>query len=374
MSNQDKGCNTWWDNPWWLKPEWAQQANRSLERIQEAFCYLASIFPSSWFQSIAEEKRVWNILLRHLIFGQSTDGLRYTLQLSDRLQRLSRAQGFEAVLRRLKTASRDSGAADLELQIADIFDCGGYVVQFPVPSGKNGKTPDIIAKNGEERLAIECKSLWEGDKTTNMRDIFMLSNIRIAEIGGAHNVAVDFQFNDASLKRLDDLVKEGLTGHALIDAFLGSLPTAIENIVARGSFPRWLIHPLGKGYLRRAPHGAGSRLSHPEAQGPIVEKIMANGIGRAARQVAASGLPGLVVIFTPTVPKDRALGVVISDLFDADQALYESVMAVILLPQQYLFHWISPTLIINRHAKYSWQDTKAAGILNDHWQPVIMEP
>lgn len=362
----------WLDNPWWLEPEWAQQADRDLEGVKGAFAYLASVFTRDWFQAICEGRWVYNIFLREMLYGRSTNGLHYALHLSDALQRLAASDGLNGVLRRLKDVSDESSAASMELHVGDVFYRGGYRVRFPVPSGKNGKTPDIIVEHNKQRLAVECKSLWEATRTMRIREVYRQCGMALMDIGASRHVAVDFQFNKPSLRLLENLANEYPTDSALIRQFLGNLPVRIREIISEGRLPRWLFHCLGVGYLRKSEHGAGATTSHPESLFPILQKIISNGIKRASSQIAAGIHPGLLVIVSPTVPTGPGLGATLNDLFQANQALYGNVMAVLLLPQQYWGHWIQPSLVVNNHSRYLWESFDAAAVVRQHWNPLVL--
>lgn len=362
----------WSDDPWWLKPEWAKQADRDLEGVQGAFAYLATVFTRDWFQSIPKGGWIYNIFLREMLYGHSTDGLHYALQLSDALERLKSTDGVSGVVRRLKTVSGESIAASMELHIGDVFYCGGYRVKFPVPSGSNGKTPDIIAEGNGASLAIECKYLWEAERTMRVREAFSRCGITLMDIGGPQHVAVNFRFNNASVRLLELLAKKYDTDSELVNEFLGNLPSRIGEIISRGRIPLWLFHRLGIGYLRKAEHGTGAIISHPESPVPIIQKIISNGIARAAAQIAAGTDPGLLVIFAPTVPSGPGLGPTINDLFESNEALYEKVMAVLLLPQQYWGHWIQPSLVVNNRGHYRWDDFKASIVVRQRWNPRVL--
>lgn len=362
----------WIDDPWWLEPEWAQQANRDLEGVKSAFTYLASVFTQAWFQGIPEGRWVHNIFLREILYGKSTSGLHYALQLSDALRRLATTDGLNGVLRRLKDVSDESGAASMELHVGDIFDRGGYRIRFPVPSGKNGKTPDIIAEHNNQPLAVECKSLWEAARTMRIRETYQRCGMMLTDIGAPRHVAVDFQFNNASLRLLEDLVNEYPTDQELMREFLGNLPVRIREIIFEGCLPKWLFHQLGIGYLRKSEHGVGATTSHPESPFPILQKIISNGIARAASQIAAGAHPGLLVIFAPIVPTGPGLAPTLNDLFQANRALYENVTAVLLLPQQYWGHWIQPSLVVNNHSHYRWESFEASAVVRQHWNPQVL--
>ena len=362
----------WSDNPWWLEPEWAKQANRDLEGIKCAFAYLASVFTRDWFRRIPKARRVYNVFLREILYGQSTDGLNYALQLSGTLQRLANTKGLGDVVRRLKDDSHESDAASMELRIGDVFHRGGHKIIFPVPFGKNGKTPDIIAEGKNGPLAIECKSLWEATRIMRIREVYRQCGIMLINVGGPKHVAVNFRFNNASVRLLERLANEYPADLDLVTEFLGNLPSRVEEIISGGRIPIWLFHDLGIGYLRESEHGAGATTSHPESPFPIVQKIISNGIERASSQIAAGTHPGLVVIFAPTVPSGPGLGLMINDLFESNRALYEKVVAVLLLPQQDWGHWIQPSLVVNNRGHYRWDEFEASTLVRLHWNPRVL--
>lgn len=308
-----------------------------------------------------------------MLYGQSTGGLYYALHLSDVLERLQSTDGVRGVVRRLKDASNESMAASMELHIGEVFDCGGYRVRFPVPSSKNGKTPDIIAERNRESLAIECNWLWEAARTMRIREAFSQCGITLMGIGGPQHVAVDFRFNNASVPLLERLIKKYPKDSELVNAeFLGNLPFRMGEVISGGRIPIWLFHRVGIGYLRKAEYGTGAITSYPESRLPIIQKIISNGIARAAAQIAAGTNPGLVVIFAPTVPSGPGLGPIINDLFESDRALYGNVMAVLLLPQQYWFHSIQPSLVVNNHSHYRWNDFEASTVVKQRWNPLVV--
>lgn len=362
----------WLDDPWWLEPEWAQQADRDLKGVKSAFAYLASIFTRDWFQGIPEERWVHNIFLREILYGKSTNGLHYALHLSDALRRLVVADGLSGVVRRLRDVSHQSDAASMELHIGDVFHRGKYRVRFPPPSGKNGKTPDIIAERNKQLLAVECKSLREAARTMCIRGVYQQSGIMLMDIGTSRNVAVHFQFNSASVRPLEQLANERPMDPGLINEFLGNLPARIREIISEGCLPRWLFHHLGVGYLQKSEHGIGATTSHPESPFLILQKIISNGIERASYQIAAGTHPGLVVIFAPIVPAGSGLALTINNLFQGNSALYENVTAVLLLPQQYWGHWIQPSLVVNNHSRYRWESFEASAVVRQHWNPRVL--
>lgn len=307
-----------------------------------------------------------------MLYGHSTDGLHYALRLSDALGRLQSTDGVSGVVRRLKYVSDESIAASMELHIGDVVYCGGYWVRFPVPSVRNGKTPDIIAESNGESLAIECKCLWEAARTMRVREAFSQCGITLMGIGGPKHVAVDFRFNNASVRLLERLANKYPTDSELVTEFLGNLPSRIGEIISGGFIPIWLFHRVGIGCLRKAEHGTGAITSHPESPLPIIQKTISNGIARAAAQIAAGTGAGLLVIFAPTVPSSPGLCPMINDLFESNRALYGNVMAILLLPQQYWFHSIQPSLVVNSHSHYRWEDVEAATVVNRYWHPRVM--
>ena len=142
----------WSVNPWWLKDNWLEVIPRTPDQVQAAFDYLRQVFDSYWLRAYKGEP-IENLLLRSVLYGGDAFRRAHLILLAERLQRLKETPGFHVVMKALKGRG-ESDAADMELELADIFFQEGFQIVFPIPKSSKGKGPDIRISKGNEKLTI----------------------------------------------------------------------------------------------------------------------------------------------------------------------------------------------------------------------------
>jgi len=155
----------WWEDAWWEGEKYWR--NHPVEDVREAVVTLREYFPASWvLERLSAEFH--HPIIAKLCFQRGTGAEHFIISTAEYLSLLSSSKGFRQKF--ADFTSEKYHSTRLELQTAAVLADAGLIVEFP-PEG-DIRTPDILARDGDTIVAIECKRLeqerWEAWATDFM--------------------------------------------------------------------------------------------------------------------------------------------------------------------------------------------------------------
>lgn len=354
----------WWLDAWWEGENWVSQSKFTLEEIRSAIEVLKTIFTAEWAVKIGDND-VANIFLRNIRYGKSIWQHRYIIELGRQIAILRDRPGFTSVLSRLLSID-DSESADMELSLAALLLGNSFDIDFPVPKSKRGKSPDIIARCGDEIVAFECKQLEASNKQRWLDNYYnhMSRLLRDGLDNGERHI--QFEFNEPPVDRYF-----GRDGNAIREA------TAVAEEVAnqlishvRSRFVEYsspLIFGIeGIGFGRfvgtAVPNSAWMNLpSMPDDR--LFARLFSNGIARASDQLRTANCPGIAAIYAEHSPTYEYAQAEFESIVRKEKSRFEHLAACLVFQRQTLFQYRSPLLLVNPASRVRFDQLNVSNVI-----------
>ncbi len=353
----------WSVNPWWLKDNWLEVIPRTPEQVQAAFQYLRQVFDADWLRAYSGEP-VENLLLRSVLYGGDAFRRAHLILLAERLQRLQEAPGIHVLVSALKGRG-ESDAADMELELADIFFQKGFQVEFPIPKPSKGKTPDIRISKGNERLAIECKLLKIGELPAWLNAAFSAATSEVFGLAKVHGFAGQFQFEPETATYLLGLRSNGVEANTAGEMLTRQIAYQIKLASDRERKQVWIeIQNIGSGFFYKAESTAGSIVHNPDTPDEFLfRRLFKNALIPAVEQLQREDIPGIVAIHARDVPSEELLAKEVDRFLEQNRNNYTNIHAVLIFPWQSWFQRNRPRLIVNPLSREAWNSCEASRVL-----------
>ncbi len=344
-----------WPDKWWMKDKWRKFFPKiSDDEYKSSFHLLEEIFDEDWYKLLGKQSYhhplVKNILMRESAYD--VDSMLYLAQL---INTLKDTIGFGRVLEDYKVISR-AYSAHQEMVLCSGLKSQYYTVDFIPPKPKKGPTPDIIcSKNGKE-FVVECKYINEVEKE-NWFDNYRLHYGRILNEVPTGDLALLFINHIGEIDITRYINEDGSLLSPYLAALINTFPIANEIYRHYYSFGKPFISEIeGVGIVGLIPTTKTffSSVGLPENDSRhLIRRLFGNGVKKAVRQINASGLPGIAVIFQAYPPDRLYMQRKFNELVNDSPDKYDNLIGVLVLQAQNILKYIHPNWIENKNCKYS---------------------
>lgn len=354
----------WWLDAWWEEENWVSQSRFSLEEIRSSIEVLKTVFTAEWAEKIGDND-VANIFLRNVRYGKSIWQHRYIIELGRQIALLRDRPGFTSVLSRLLSID-DSESADMELSLAALLLNNSFDIEFPVPKPKRGKSPDIIARRGDETVAFERKQLEASNKQRWLDSYYHHASHLLRD--GLDNAErhIQFEFDEPPVDRYFSL-----NGKATREATAVAEEMAIQMISqVRGRFVEssspLLFGIEGIGYGRfvstSVPDSAWMHLPSM-TDDRLFSRLFSNGIARASEQLRTVDFPGIAAIYAEHSPSFEYAQSEFETIVRKEPSRYAHLTACLVFQRQALFSYRPPLLLPNPVGRIRFDQLKVGNVI-----------
>lgn len=354
----------WWLDAWWEEENWISQSRFTLEDIRFSIDVLKTIFTAEWAEKIGDND-VANIFLRNIRYGKSIWQHRYIIELGRQIALLRDRPGFTSVLSRLLSID-DSESADMELSLAALLLENSFDIEFPVPKPKRGKSPDIVARCGDETVALECKQLEASNKQRWLDGYYHHASHLLRE--GLDNAErhIQFEFEVPPVDRYF-----GRDGKAIREASAVAEEMANQVIFhARGLFVKsssplcFGIEGIGYGrYISTSVPNSGWMHLPSMSDDRLFARLFSNGIARASEQLRTVDFPGIAAIYADHSPSLEYAQNEFEIIVRKEPSHYAHLVACLVFQRQALFHYRPPLLLVNPVSNIKFSQLNASEVI-----------
>ena len=273
-------------------PKHVRDLPHSPQEIAAAVAGLEKYSDARWWSRLDDEA-IGNVVARDLLF-RGTEPASFLAYLSGVLSRIDQFVGFPSKLRDLK--GHKSETVLLELEVAALYAAAGWGVSFP-REGKD-RTPDVLARLGDDEIAVECKTL-DGEAWEVWADNLTNQVLFTPPIGGRNDRYVfqievsprlaDLRLNPEQYPEANAALREGV-----VEAVRRAL---VEVLEPEPELPLEVPIPgIGRATVLPKSTGGQSWISGPEIPSEAkLRRIFTNGVIPASGQLPADK-PGIVVV------------------------------------------------------------------------------
>jgi len=354
----------WWLDAWWEEENWLSQSRFSLEEVRSSIEVLKTVFTAEWAEKIGAND-VANIFLRNIRYGKSVWQHRYIIELGRQIEILRELPGFASVQSRLLSIN-DSESADMELALAAILLSNSFDIEFPVPKSKRGKSPDIVASCGNEKVAFECKQLEVSNKQRWLDTYYNHASQLLRN--GLDNAErhVQFEFEEPPVDRYFDRDgKAVLDATAVAEEVSKRMISFVRSMFVESSSPLLFgIEEIGYGRFvsTSVPDSAWTRLPSM-SDDRLFARLYANGIARASEQLRTVEFPGIAAIYAERSPSLEYSQSKFETIVRKEPSRYAHLVACLVFQRQALFDYRPPFLLVNPASNVKFAQLRVSEVI-----------
>ncbi|MGB7541024.1 MAG: hypothetical protein WBM28_03275, partial [Burkholderiales bacterium] len=343
----------WWEDRWWVSSKFEHEYSE--QEIEEAVTYLRDYFPASWVQEQLNVES-FHPIFRYLCAERGVRAERFLVQTARMIRCLGGSSGFGKKLAELKTEKYYG--ISLELYMAEILADEGMAIEFP----KEGfeKTPDIVARAGDEVVAVECKRLQREDRD-EWQSFFMMQVIE--------SMPTSFNGVDIVAKiDLDAALSDVLFGQRYKDlnkAILVDLAKQMRNHVdkalsANVQLPHQLNIPsIANVVILKKDLGVFGSVGIPISLTAKFRRVLDRGLFEAVEQLEKWPL-GIAVVYTDNIPEPLFARTIFDAVTRARNDVFRNLLCLVVLPAQYLFYSYQRPLLLPNAARKEQAESSVA--------------
>lgn len=354
----------WWLDAWLEEENWVSQSRFTLQEIRSAIDVLKTVFTAEWAEKIGDND-VANIFLRNIRYGKSIWQHRYIIELGRQIAILRDRPGFTSVLFRLLSIN-DSESADMELAMAALLLNNSFDIEFPVPKPKRGKSPDIIARRGDQIVAFECKQL-EASNKQRWLDSYSHHASRLLRDGLDNNERhIQFEFDELPIDRYFSRDGKAIREAAAVaDEMANQMISYVRSLFVGSSSPL-LFGIKGIGFGRfvstSVPNSAWMRLPSM-TDDRLFARLFSNGILRASEQLRTVNAPGIAAIFAEHSPSFEYAQNAFVTIVRKEPSRYAHLTACLVFQRQALFQYRPPLLLVNPESQIGFDRLNVSNVI-----------
>ncbi len=325
MKNQILETGRWWEDTWWEGEQYWH--NHPVEDVRAAAQTLRDFFPEKWvLEKLAADPH--HPIIGKLCFERGVNAEHFIISTAEFFTLLSSAKGFGQKF--ADFTGKKYRSTQLEFQTAAVLVDAGLAVEFP-PEASN-KTADILARDGDTVIAIECKRLeqerWEAWASDLMNQVIFT----LPHTSEGRDIVVQIG--------LDERLSEILMGpdfddfnRAIVEEICSRVQRAILGALGSRHLPINLEIPgIGKAAILPKDQGAwGSVSGMPISRVAKLRRILQNGLFRAVEQLQGEA-PGIAVVYSDFSPDPGLARAAFDAITRARRASYRNLLAMIILP------------------------------------------
>jgi len=359
----------WWaETPWWDDPIYATHFGNDRDKFQAALEVMKRYFDRSWWENVfTNSKRNW---MAKCLIPKGEIPLKFIWNIGTDIQLLENSEGF--MPSKMSELKRDeTGSIQLECEIGAIFRRAGLKVSFP-KSNNRQRTPDLIINDQNHKFAMECKKFDIEERELWARDL-MLETMKFLSLNAPNNITVHIELYDRlSDIRTTDKDCPGLN-EAILKEIVNRLRTSVYKVITTANpLPdKFVIPGLGECHVMEnngdtPPSIAGFDIS----PFPQLRRITVKGLYEGCGQIPKE-LPGIVVIQCVHLPDADLTQLVFDVATETDHVRFDRIVALLIIPLQYINQSRQSLLFLNRHSPYAGRPMQALKVLGDAIKPIV---
>lgn len=364
ITDEELPDGRWWLDAWWEEENWVSQSKYTLPEIRAAVEELKTVFSSEWAMKIGKND-VANIFLRSVRYGHSIWQHCYIVELGQQIASLRDHPGFTSVLSRLLSID-ESESADMELSLAALLLKNSFNINFPVPRSKRGKSPDIIARCGNETVAFECKQLEVSNKQRWLDDYYHHASHLLRDGLDNDERQIQFEFDeppvDSFFRKDGKAIREAPT---VAGEMAGRLVSHVRDLFVESSSPLYFgIEGIGYGRFIGTAEPNSAWTHFPSmSDDRLFARLFSNGIARASEQLRAVNFPGIAAIYTEHSPSFEYAQGEFKAIVGNEPSHYGHLAACLVFQRQTLFQYQPPLLLINPASRVRFSQLNVSNVI-----------
>lgn len=341
--------NELWREKWWLSDEYTRVYGERVtpEKMDQAIVRVAEVFDSAWAAKTPRHPAYYWILPTGLMPLQFLYGLgRDLLEVGASLR-------LPSVVKDLRDPFSFESAR-FELEIAAYLRTCGHLIEFR-PALSNGKSSDVLATFGEERVYIEIKSLQESQIQLALNDLtrsiaFAVSDLtRETSIDPIRGKGYSIELDGS----LSNLFGNGIdVDRRIIEVIKNQILNEIQSRAASGASLDFDLPSVARVRIGGVPEG--SFVNCPRAPSVAELKRIVNGRIQEAIQQLHTDYPGIVIFKTAGGLELEITEVILQGLISHFGPAAKHLSAVIFFPEYFglLTAWarFHPFVVSNTNA------------------------
>jgi hypothetical protein len=357
----------WWENAWWEDPQCEIHFTVPRQAVSRGAAAMHLHFDDAWYRDLAATPRP-NLLFPKLCLERSTFALEFIASFGARLERLKDADNLQRPLKVLRESYGDS--ALLELEAAEAFAESGFQISFPVEGP--ARSPDILARKGDQLIAIECKRLgdeqWEGWESELMHEI----SRALPHEHDRQEIVVEVVLN----RRLSEVRFGGaeydVINRAVMESLKQSILDAVGFALSQNKLPVEITLPdIARIRIAAKAPGLFGSVSGMERSIPATfRRIFQNAIFRALEQLP-KGVPGTIILFSKHAPPPAFFRLLFDATSGADHLRFDDLVGVMVCTLQTWFERPRPWYFANRHTAHAHASTAVKETLTKSFRAQI---